>query len=129
RAASSLPPADGRRAAEILGGLGAAGVAKAGATALVAGSLVVGVIEAPLPISQSHNATREKATLAPGKRSGAGPAALARSDNVAIPAGHAGPGAEDRSSDGQGTPPRSGRGSDRSGRRADDSSSRSGSDD
>src|SRR4051812_783311 len=39
---ASGPSPDGRRIAEIAGGLGAAGVAKAGATALVAGSLVVG---------------------------------------------------------------------------------------
>src|SRR5947209_11189490 len=42
RAASSLPTADGRRVAEVFGGIGAAGAAKVGATALVAGSLVIG---------------------------------------------------------------------------------------
>jgi RNA polymerase sigma factor (sigma-70 family) len=66
RAAASLPPSDGRRMAEIISGLSAAGVAKAGATALVAGSLVVGAVEAPLPIGASHKTTREKATLSAG---------------------------------------------------------------
>jgi RNA polymerase sigma factor (sigma-70 family) len=64
RAAASMPPSDGRRMAEIFGGLGAAGIAKAGATAIVAGTLVVGAVKAPLPISQSHKTMREKATLA-----------------------------------------------------------------
>jgi RNA polymerase sigma factor (sigma-70 family) len=63
RAAAAVPTGDGRRMAEIFGGLGAAGIAKAGATALVAGSLVVGAVEAPLPIGGSHNVTRTKATL------------------------------------------------------------------
>jgi hypothetical protein len=63
RAAASLPPSDGRRMAELISGLSAAGVAKAGATALVAGSLVVGAVEAPLPIGASHKTTRQKATL------------------------------------------------------------------
>jgi RNA polymerase sigma factor (sigma-70 family) len=67
RAAASLPPSDGRRIGEIAGGLGAAGMAKAGATALVAGSLVVGVVKAPLPLGDSHQPTRQKATLAPDK--------------------------------------------------------------
>jgi RNA polymerase sigma factor (sigma-70 family) len=44
----SAGPPDGRRAAEVISGLGAAGVAKAGATALVAGSLVVGAVNVPL---------------------------------------------------------------------------------
>jgi hypothetical protein len=64
RAVASMPPSDGRRTAEIFGGLGAAGIAKAGATAIVAGTLVVGAVKAPLPISQSHKTTRERATLA-----------------------------------------------------------------
>jgi RNA polymerase sigma factor (sigma-70 family) len=64
RAAASMPPSDGRRLAEIVGGLGAAGIAKAGATAVVAGTLVVGAINAPLPVGTSHRTTREKATLA-----------------------------------------------------------------
>lgn len=64
RAAASMPPADGRRLAEIVGGLGAAGIAKAGATAIVAGTLVVGAVKAPLPAGDSHKVTREKATLA-----------------------------------------------------------------
>jgi RNA polymerase sigma factor (sigma-70 family) len=67
RAAASLPPSDGRRIAEVAGGLGAAGMAKAGATALVAGSLVVGAVNAPLPLGDSHKPTREKATLTPDK--------------------------------------------------------------
>jgi RNA polymerase sigma factor (sigma-70 family) len=64
RAAASMPPSDGRRLAEIVGGLGAAGIAKGGATAIVAGTLVVGAVKAPLPITDSHKTTREKATLA-----------------------------------------------------------------
>jgi RNA polymerase sigma factor (sigma-70 family) len=64
RAAASMPPSDGRRLAEIVGGLSAAGIAKAGATAVVAGTLVVGAVKAPLPIGDSHKTTREKATLA-----------------------------------------------------------------
>jgi RNA polymerase sigma factor (sigma-70 family) len=67
RAAASMPPSDGRRLAEIVGGLGAAGIAKAGATAVVAGTLVVGAINAPLPSGTSHKTTREKATLAVGQ--------------------------------------------------------------
>ena len=63
RAAAAVPSGDGRRLTEIVGGLGAAGIAKAGATALVAGSLVVGAVEAPLPIGKSHDLTRTKATL------------------------------------------------------------------
>ena len=63
RAAAAVPPGDGRRLAEVVGGLGAAGIAKAGATALVAGSLVVGAVEAPLPIGSNHDVTRTKATL------------------------------------------------------------------
>jgi RNA polymerase sigma factor (sigma-70 family) len=63
RAAAAVPPGDGRRLGEIVGGLGAAGIAKAGATALVAGSLVVGAVEAPLPIGHNHTVTRAKATL------------------------------------------------------------------
>ena len=55
-------PPDGRRVAEIVGGLGAAGVAKAGATALVAGTLVVGAINVPLPAGHG-NTTRQNAML------------------------------------------------------------------
>jgi RNA polymerase sigma factor (sigma-70 family) len=62
RLATSAPP-DGRRVAEIVGGLGAAGVAKAGATALVAGTLVVGALNAPLPVGHSSKPTRQQATL------------------------------------------------------------------
>jgi RNA polymerase sigma factor (sigma-70 family) len=65
RAVSSMPPSDGRRIAEVFGALGTAGVAKAGATALVAGSLVVGALEAPLPLKNNDKPTREKATLVP----------------------------------------------------------------
>src|SRR3954447_639593 len=64
RAAASMPGGDGRRLAELFGGLGAAGVAKAGATAVLAGSLVVGAVKAPLPLGDSHATTRQKATLA-----------------------------------------------------------------
>ena len=67
RAAASLPPTDGRRMAEVLGGVGATGMAKAGATALVAGSLVVGAVNAPLPSGDSHKASSEKAALAAHK--------------------------------------------------------------
>jgi RNA polymerase sigma factor (sigma-70 family) len=83
RAAASLPPSDGRRMAEVLGGLGGAGMAKAGATALVAGSLVVGAVKAPLP---SHKTTREKATLATDKPAAAParPASAARDTTVAL---------------------------------------------
>jgi RNA polymerase sigma factor (sigma-70 family) len=79
RAATALPPGDGRGAAEIVGGLGAAGIAKASATALVAGTLVVGVVEAPLPMG--HKATREPATLSPAKRPAATKAAAARTSH------------------------------------------------
>ena len=65
RAAASMPPADGRRVAELLGGIGTAGIAKAGATALVAGSLVVGAVEAP--IVSKEKTTHEKATLSADK--------------------------------------------------------------
>lgn len=85
RAAASLPPSDGRRMAELLGGLGAAGVAKAGATALVAGSLVVGAVKAPLPVGDSHKTTREKATLAADKPvAPSRPATAARDTRVAL---------------------------------------------
>jgi RNA polymerase sigma factor (sigma-70 family) len=67
RAAASMPPSDGRRLAEILGGVGAAGIAKAGATALVAGSLVVGAVNAPLPMVSKDKTTRERATLSQPK--------------------------------------------------------------
>jgi RNA polymerase sigma factor (sigma-70 family) len=60
------PPPEGRAAAEALGGLGAVGVAKAGATALIAGSLVVGAVKAPLPLGSHDKPTRQKATLSPG---------------------------------------------------------------
>jgi RNA polymerase sigma factor (sigma-70 family) len=68
RAAASMPPADGRRAAELFAGLGAAGMAKAGATALVAGTLVVGAVKAPLPLTDHDKPARQKATLVPAKR-------------------------------------------------------------
>jgi hypothetical protein len=55
-------PPDGRRIAEITAGLGAAGMAKASATALVAGTLVVGALNAPLT-AEHGNTTRQKATL------------------------------------------------------------------
>jgi RNA polymerase sigma factor (sigma-70 family) len=62
RLVSSAPP-EGRAAAEIIGSIGAAGIAKAGATALVAGSLVVGAVNAPLPVGNHDQSKREKATL------------------------------------------------------------------
>lgn len=77
RAAASLPPSDGRRVAEVFGSLGAAGIAKAGATAIVAGSLVVGAVQAPLPLVGSSKTTREKATLSADRSSRSGPTANA----------------------------------------------------
>lgn len=63
RAAATMQQADGRRLAEVLGGMGAAGVAKAGATALVAGSLVVGAVSGPLPLLDSaHRSTHRAVT-------------------------------------------------------------------
>lgn len=41
---------NGTRIAEVVGGLSSGGMAKAGVTALVAGSLVVGAAKAPLPV-------------------------------------------------------------------------------
>jgi RNA polymerase sigma factor (sigma-70 family) len=61
RAAASLPPSDGRRVAEVFGSIGVAGVAKAGATALVAGTLVVGAVEAP-PIVGGSKHGHDRAT-------------------------------------------------------------------
>jgi RNA polymerase sigma factor (sigma-70 family) len=58
----AMAPPDGRRIAEITAGLGAAGMAKASATALVAGTLVVGALNAPLT-TEHGNTTRQKATL------------------------------------------------------------------
>jgi RNA polymerase sigma factor (sigma-70 family) len=68
RMLSSSPP-DGRRTAEVLSGLGAAGVAKAGATALVAGSIVVGAVSGPLATNERpvRNATTSSADRAPEK--------------------------------------------------------------
>src|SRR5437763_12643732 len=54
----SAYPSDGSRTgrvAEVLGGLGAGGVAKVGATALVAGTLVAGAVQAPLPLVGHHH--------------------------------------------------------------------------
>ena len=82
---ASSPP-DGRRIAEVVGGLGAAGVAKAGATALVAGTLVVGAINAPLV--GDGKPVRDKPTPSAGKHSSraktlaATPAAAARTHPV-----------------------------------------------
>jgi RNA polymerase sigma factor (sigma-70 family) len=52
RVAEASPPGtgNGTRIAEVVGGVGAGSLAKAGATALVAGSLVVGAAKAPLPV-------------------------------------------------------------------------------
>ena len=51
RAAASMPPSDGRRVSELLGGLGAAGIAKAGATALVAAARELGcTVDAPFQL-------------------------------------------------------------------------------
>jgi RNA polymerase sigma factor (sigma-70 family) len=56
----------GTRVAEVVGGLGAAGLAKAGATALVAGSLVVGAVNAPLPVNRHSGAVQEAVAKPPG---------------------------------------------------------------
>ena len=56
-------PSDGRRLAEVVSTIGAAGAAKAGATALVAGTLVVGAVQAPLPVGDDDKKRRERATL------------------------------------------------------------------
>jgi RNA polymerase sigma factor (sigma-70 family) len=69
RAASAMPRMDGRRLAEVLAGVGAGGAVKVGATALVAGSLVVGAVKAPLPLVGEHQAHRDKASLAPAGKS------------------------------------------------------------
>lgn len=52
RLAEANPPGtgNGTRIAEVVGGLGSGGLAKAGAAALVAGSLAVGAAKAPLPV-------------------------------------------------------------------------------
>jgi RNA polymerase sigma factor (sigma-70 family) len=86
RMLSGSPP-DGRRAAEVLGGLGAAGVAKAGATALVAGSIVVGAVSGPLATNERpmRNGATSSAQGAPGKAS-TGPKSAAPSLAAAIPA-------------------------------------------
>ena len=72
RAVASMPPADGRRTAEVFAGLGAAGVAKAGATAIIAGSLVVGAVNAPLPLKDGNKPAHQKATLTPAAAQAAG---------------------------------------------------------
>ena len=85
RVASNFPGDGSRvtRATEVLGGLSAAGVAKVGATALVAGTLVVGAVKAPLPvIGHHHGATRQSATL--GSRSDG---AKAKAVDTAAPIG------------------------------------------
>jgi RNA polymerase sigma factor (sigma-70 family) len=53
---------NGSRVAEVVGGLGAAGIAKAGATAMVAGTLVVGAVNAPLPVKR-HGGARHEALV------------------------------------------------------------------
>jgi RNA polymerase sigma factor (sigma-70 family) len=67
RLASSTPGdgSGGGRAVEVLGGLGAAGLAKAGATALVAGSLVVGAVKAPLETNKPAK-SKEQSSFARG---------------------------------------------------------------
>jgi RNA polymerase sigma factor (sigma-70 family) len=128
RAAASLPPSDGRRVAEVFGSLGAAGIAKAGATALVAGSLVVGAVKAPLPLTQSHKTTREKATLAPDKpavaahssRHASRAPAVAHEHSQRSASSHSGPGSSHESEH---------RGSTERERSSDDTRERSGSDD
>ena len=88
RAASSMPPADGRRFAEVLASVGAGGAVKVGATALVAGSLVVGAVKAPLPLAGDTAPHRDKATLTAGaKASKAGLVATAVADPAAGVAG------------------------------------------
>src|SRR4051812_13654031 len=100
--AASVAGGDGGGVAQIVGGLGVAGVAKAGATALIAGSLVIGVANAPLPAGGSHKTTREKATLTTGE-----PNAAARSsDDRTIDLrgqGSPAPGPGTGSSDGRGS--------------------------
>jgi RNA polymerase sigma factor (sigma-70 family) len=125
RAAASMPPSDGRRIAEIVGGLGAAGVAKAGATALVAGSLVVGLVEAPPLIGHktTHHVVPSTRTSARASRS-----APTHDTPVALNAGQLAEGSGHGRGGGRGS------GSDDSGSRHpgsghDGSSGRSGSDD
>src|SRR5439155_18757566 len=83
------------RAAEVLGGLGAGGVVKAGATALVAGTLVVTAVKAPLPVLDHHKTSHPKAHAASATNT---PASSAGVSSATVPsvarAGHgAGPAA------------------------------------
>jgi RNA polymerase sigma factor (sigma-70 family) len=90
---------DGRRIAEIAGGLGAAGVAKAGATALVAGTLVVGAVNAPLPIVD-HPKAADQGPHSVSADTGAPARAAdvsARSAPVAGRSGHGGSGENEHS--------------------------------
>ena len=134
RAASSLPPSDGRRAAEVLGGLGAASIAKAGATAVVAGSLVVGAVNVPLHSSTRHKITPSQATVSAKAEPAAKTAAAAAAANASVSLGVAhrstsghSPGSNGRHSSGES---RSGSSNSGSGHnRGSDDGQRSGSDD
>jgi RNA polymerase sigma factor (sigma-70 family) len=97
RVATSYPGDGSRsgRAAEIIGGLGAGGAVKAGATALVAGSLVVGAVKAPAPFIGHHDkVTSEKSPAArmPVERSAPAAAATEIADTRAGRAGGRGRG-------------------------------------
>ena len=103
RLVASMPATDGRRVAEIFGSLGAAGVAKVGATALVAGTLVVGAVKAPLPLAGDHQPTRQKATLASpavSKTANAANASVANSVPSSSSATHGRAGAQARTHSG-----------------------------
>ena len=78
RIAEANPPGTGHgtRVAEVVSGLSAGGFAKAGATALVAGSLVVGAAKAPLHVI---------GTAKPKQHAVAKPASIAAREAVAEP--------------------------------------------
>lgn len=122
RAAASMPQSDGRRAAEVFAGFGAAGMAKAGATALVAGSLVVGAVSGPSPLKDGNKPKRQRATLvaAPATRAAATdkPVSLQQ----ATPVGHSNRGTSHRSGESE----HSGSGHSGSGHEAERDGSRSG---
>jgi RNA polymerase sigma factor (sigma-70 family) len=87
----SQPSGGGTRVVEAAGGLGIAGIAKAGATTLVAGSMVVGAMHAPLRAlgngrSELRSATQPGAGGDPGERG----AATAATGGTAAPAHTAG---------------------------------------
>jgi RNA polymerase sigma factor (sigma-70 family) len=92
----SSMPGDGSRAsrtAEALGGLGAAGIAKVGAMALVAGSLVVGVVQSPIA-GQGQRAHRDAASgSVRTKLQTAGAAGGSATQSNVLVASHSGPAA------------------------------------